>query len=255
MKKINNHYELLEVEPQSDTQSIKRAYKRAVLKYHPDVCKRRDAVENFRNILEAYKVLADERSRKLYDLDLKAERRHPLRKSRSENKARSQAKKANDRHAIWGVWYYLLFQFISIPDVYQMNRISLDPLVRKMKDNELESRFFESQNRYVKINAMHALRKKRRLTSLSKILSQIHQLERPLIRETIRCFSGLPLKKALQTILSVYQKESEEIKREIHLLLKQLDKGLLLYSLHRYKENRSLGLSESAASLMQFIDS
>lgn len=60
-----NHYRALEVPRHSNTLDIRRAYKEASKKYHPD--KNPDAVDRFQGIKTAYDVLMDENERIVYN--------------------------------------------------------------------------------------------------------------------------------------------------------------------------------------------
>ncbi len=62
-----DYYEILGVERESDATSIKRAYRKQAMKYHPDVCKDADAADRIKEINEAYEVLSDETRRAKYD--------------------------------------------------------------------------------------------------------------------------------------------------------------------------------------------
>jgi len=63
-----DYYELLEVAKDSDKSTIKKAYRKMAMKYHPD--KNPDdheAEEKFKAVNEAYQVLSDEEKRSIYD--------------------------------------------------------------------------------------------------------------------------------------------------------------------------------------------
>ena len=71
METKEDYYELLGVEKKDDQEIIKKAYRKLALKYHPDRVKEEDKKESekmFKKISEAYSVLSDEKSRKMYDL-------------------------------------------------------------------------------------------------------------------------------------------------------------------------------------------
>ncbi len=64
-----DYYEVLGIPKGSSVDEIKKAYRKLAMQYHPDVTKedRKVAEEKFKEISEAYEVLADEKKRKLYD--------------------------------------------------------------------------------------------------------------------------------------------------------------------------------------------
>ena len=62
-----DYYEVLGVEKGADDATIKRAFKKLAIKYHPDRNKAADAGEKFREINEAYQVLSDPQKRAAYD--------------------------------------------------------------------------------------------------------------------------------------------------------------------------------------------
>ncbi|MCP5468816.1 MAG: molecular chaperone DnaJ [Deltaproteobacteria bacterium] len=61
------YYEVLGIERQADHATIKAAYRRLALKYHPDRNSEKDAEEKFKEASEAYEVLADAQKRATYD--------------------------------------------------------------------------------------------------------------------------------------------------------------------------------------------
>lgn len=63
-----DYYEVLGIEKDADTNTIKRAYRKLAMKYHPDRNADDDtAAQNFREVTEAYEVLSDESKRSRYD--------------------------------------------------------------------------------------------------------------------------------------------------------------------------------------------
>ncbi len=63
-----DYYEVLSVERTADAEEIKRAYRRAAMKYHPDRNPGdAEAEKNFKEAAEAYEVLSDAEKRKIYD--------------------------------------------------------------------------------------------------------------------------------------------------------------------------------------------
>ena len=68
MDTFTDYYTLLGVEPDASAGSIKTAFKKLALQYHPDVYKGEDAEERMRVLLLAYRTLSDQDERKAYDV-------------------------------------------------------------------------------------------------------------------------------------------------------------------------------------------
>ncbi|MEJ7568750.1 MAG: molecular chaperone DnaJ [Gaiellaceae bacterium] len=60
-------YELLGVERSASDAEIKKAFRKLAQKLHPDVSQEPDAQDRFREVAEAYEVLSNAETRKLYD--------------------------------------------------------------------------------------------------------------------------------------------------------------------------------------------
>ncbi len=66
-KRKRDLYEVLGIPRNADQDAIKKAYRKKVLKYHPDINKDKETLSLFREADEAYKVLKDEKKRKICD--------------------------------------------------------------------------------------------------------------------------------------------------------------------------------------------
>jgi hypothetical protein len=64
----STYYEALGLSAGSDAAAVKRAYRQAIKRWHPDICPDPDAHTIFLAVQAAYDVLSDERKRKRYDL-------------------------------------------------------------------------------------------------------------------------------------------------------------------------------------------
>lgn len=62
-----DYYEVLEVERTASVQEIKKAFKKAARKYHPDLNKEPGAEDKFKEATEAYDVLSNDDKRRIYD--------------------------------------------------------------------------------------------------------------------------------------------------------------------------------------------
>lgn len=62
-----DYYEVLGLSKGATKEEIKKAYRKLVKKYHPDVNKEADAEDKFKEVQEAYEVLSDESKKSAYD--------------------------------------------------------------------------------------------------------------------------------------------------------------------------------------------
>ncbi|KAI6172130.1 RING-type E3 ubiquitin transferase [Aphelenchoides besseyi] len=62
-----NYYDILGVPAAATESEVKKAYLKLAKKYHPDVCKEKDASKKFQEVSEAYEVLSDKTKRREYD--------------------------------------------------------------------------------------------------------------------------------------------------------------------------------------------
>ena len=69
-----NYYHVLKIEPNSDLETIKKAFRKEVSTYHPDKNSSPDAPEKFNLAVEAFHILSDTYKRKEYDAMLRNRR-------------------------------------------------------------------------------------------------------------------------------------------------------------------------------------
>lgn len=79
-----DYYKILNVEKNASLNEIKNSYRILAKKYHPDLNKSEEAEKIFKDIVEAYEILSDEKKRKAYDDSLKKKGEIP--KSKNQNK-------------------------------------------------------------------------------------------------------------------------------------------------------------------------
>jgi curved DNA-binding protein len=72
-----DYYELLQIDPKSEFETLQRVYRILAARYHPDNAETGD-LEKFLRIKEAYKVLSDPERKKEYDQMWETQKQHPV---------------------------------------------------------------------------------------------------------------------------------------------------------------------------------
>ena len=99
-----DYYELLQLNPKADPDTIHRVYRILAQRYHPDNTETGDA-QHFRLLLDAYQILTDPEQRAVYDLSLHSIRQHTWKVFESPAAAQgTNGEKQKRRAILWALY-------------------------------------------------------------------------------------------------------------------------------------------------------
>lgn len=205
-----NFYEVLGVHKNASLNEIKKAYRKLVLEYHPDVTKNPEKAEKFKLINEAYIVLSNPESRKKYDEYLEKGKRNLFNVFSSA--VSTSVKKGLDS------FYYNLYNRISKSYTKALEYIKLkltvikekidsiiNPLSSKLTLEELVERFLYSDNLYVRLHALRLIGRMRKKRVYPILIKKLEDPQESLIikKEIVKVLKSLDIKIAKKYIEEV----------------------------------------------------
>ncbi len=113
-----DHYRVLQVSPDAESEVIQSAYKRLCRKYHPDVNASSDAAEKMTSMNLAYGVLSDDDSRRAYHIRWRAHQAPAVRSERvGVREARAEGT-PEARHVVESYFSHLARH--ELPEAYEL---------------------------------------------------------------------------------------------------------------------------------------
>src|SRR5215831_3329250 len=123
-KDFPDHYEVLQLSPNADTDTINRVFRILVKRYHPD--RNTGTEDKFKEVLEAYRVLSDPEARAAYDVKYDENRTYALKIFKG---APASDSFDNDRRIFEGILSLLYIARRRNPDRGGMGVIQLEQLL------------------------------------------------------------------------------------------------------------------------------
>jgi len=128
-----DYYKLLGISKNADQEEIKKAYKEQALKWHPDKNKDKNALNNFRNISEAYQILSDPIKREEYDkskINININNNKPrtnyrFQMSKQSNSMRDPFEMYNDMFAVFEVINDMFMMMDTINNLSNMHPMQI----------------------------------------------------------------------------------------------------------------------------------
>jgi len=219
-----DYYELLEVTRDDPPEKIKKAYKRAVLKYHPDISRTRLTEESFKMVLHAYQILRDPQRRSKYDHDLSLQR--PGTFSRA-------VCTVQDTNWLSSIYYQICLSWRKFPRCENPAFLNPDKTIQKLGFEELKKKFLFSSNYFVRLNAAAALRYLETSESVHCIISALPGLDYRLAREVLNMIGGIRVSSSIYFLLSSFSSLGTDHKQVISRYFFSLGEGMMRYVLGR----------------------
>lgn len=156
MSKSKNYYEILGVSQNATIKDIKSAYRKLVMKYHPDISRTKETEEIFKLINEAYTVLSNPKLRENYDKKLELELKPEENIKHTINKiVEGISKKVK----------------VIVREINKMiEEISSDKTLEKLSNEELLQRLSFSDNEMVKIAALKIIKTRKKRSTIPYLL-------------------------------------------------------------------------------------
>ncbi|OHD24514.1 MAG: hypothetical protein A2Y34_03530 [Spirochaetes bacterium GWC1_27_15] len=222
-----NYYDILQIEKTATDGEVKKAYKKMVLKFHPDVNKEKDTNQEFKEILKAYSILKDTHSRKQYDEELQ--------------KNNTFLKKINFKYGyqkIIGQTNKIIKKFqIFFNNIYSQNTeevnfiespydgINISKDILYLSNEELERRLLYSNNIYVKIHSALALGIKKNKSSLNIIEKVLLNEHYEVQRACVWALGNLQMKKSIGILKNLFNNCNSTLKLDIIKTIFKITKG------------------------------
>lgn len=181
---MKTYFDVLGVNPEADTKTIRKAYRELVKRYHPDVSRVHNSARIFEEINAAYGVLSSPEKKAAY--------------LRSLNDKTAAEKKTQDRFRFreFRNW---LFSLSLIKALFVGKKVSkpaekgpaVDPAILRMPPAELLKRVLYSNNRFVQTAAVKALAAQNRENMKNELIRllylNLHEEVKLTILEALKC--------------------------------------------------------------------
>lgn len=235
---IRNYYEILGIEKYSSIDVVKRAYKKLVKEYHPDVKKGKENENLYKDIVKAYTVLKDPQTKKEYDQSLKEQKENIFKFKFEFNSHDFFLSTDKILHKI-----KLFFKNITGNNkkintnteevILDDEKYSVTEELLRMPLEELEDRLLYSDNKYVRINAAKAIGLKREKKSLPALETAITASDIELKKVIVWAIGNLKMKKSLNLLKILYNSSVDNVKIEALKAIYKIceGKGVFLFEL------------------------
>lgn len=155
---LKDYYRILGVPRNASTKEIKQAYRKLVMKYHPDVSGTKDTEEILKVINEAYSVLSNPTLREKYE--------NKFSETLGKNKNESIVTKS-----INNIVRTISLVVTGVQRI--LEDIASDKVLEKLSNEELLQRLYFSSNEFMKIAALRVMRQRKKKSIIPYLLGII----------------------------------------------------------------------------------
>lgn len=226
-----SYYEILGIENFSSIEEVKKAYKRLVKQYHPDVNRENNSIELYKDIVNAYTILKDPQTKAEYDQQLKNQKEinHKMKFEFSTYDLFLSTDKLLNKIKLFFKNIAGYVKQVTKGEKHSINifedEYSISEEILNLPLEELEDRLLYSDNKYVKINSAIAIGLKKEKKSLPVLESMLVSSSSELKKVLIWAIGNLKMKKSLNVLKILYNTSSNEIKIEILKAMYKITEG------------------------------
>lgn len=206
MVKESNYYRILDVPEEASTSDIKKAYRKLMLKYHPDVNQNEPLKsEYFEKVVEAYKILSDDEKRAEYD-------RQRLDQNSSKDQNVKEFKKNKKGKGFFSSFSSFLFKgkdnkYLDEDDFFQVSKEVMDLDIERLKEQ-----YLESSNKYVRAEALKALIIKLGKQAFKYIEKALEDHSKEVKEVAVRAIGKLQIRQGILYLAELFPKSGPDIR-------------------------------------------
>ncbi len=216
MMSQDNYYKILGVAVQAKTEDIKKAYRKLMLKYHPDVASEPLKVDYFESVVRAYKVLSDHKKRDEYN------RSHKIHSNINQNKGSSPKTEVNEyskthgKFKRFGHFKFNLFNR-SKSNGHESNDdfFKIPKEIRSLSIDRLKEQLLESSNKYVRAEALKAIVVQWGKQGYKLITHGLEDQSREVKEVAVRAIGKLKIRQGLAPLIELYPKSGPNMRKTI----------------------------------------